>query len=371
MTAGPSATLVSPTAPPGTTPRGRRPASLFRRALGIALATAVIAPALALAAGTGAQAASSDSCEGGGFRLVNLTTGAEVARSTVDGIDRVVSAAALGARFGVRGRYISYDVRASDFAVLDYAFTGAANEEDITGGRRTPVYKSKVPDHRGRTLSSGISVSLEEEDLEIGRTGTGLSMKIQSKDCAQGGIFQMEPERGDGTATRITHTLATTGDKRNPFYFDNPRFRARVGQWLGADCTSVTTGPSSRFCVQVNTRTNIANDISPEFVARDSAQVAERVDQPACNTANPLRPSPQHCGKQSVWDVASGGRMGFVSGEDAVEVANPPTDCVSDCQAQNQVRGRLAVLGFPFPVPAGSRFTPNLSTVPPPPLTVF
>jgi len=70
-----------------------------------------------------------------------------------------------------------------------------------------------------------------------------------------------------------------------------------------------------------------------------------------------------------VWDVASGGRMGFVSGEDAVEVANPPTDCVSDCQAQNQVRGRLAVLGFPFPVPAGSRLVPRTSALPLPPLT--
>ena len=51
--------------------------------------------------------------------------------------------------------------------------------------------------------------------------------------------------------------------------------------------------------------------------------------------------------------------MGFVTGEDAVELANPPTDCVQNCQAQNQVRGRLAVLGFPFPAPAGSRLTPR------------
>lgn len=56
--------------------------------------------------------------------------------------------------------------------------------------------------------------------------------------------------------------------------------------------------------------------------------------------------------------------MGFVTGEDAVELANPPTDCVQDCQAQNQVRGRLAVLGFPFPVPAGSRLTPATSAGP-------
>lgn len=303
-----------------------------------------------------ATAASSDACAGGGFRLVNLTTGATVASSPTEG---TVSAAALGERFGVRGVYNQFDVRASDFAVLDYAFTGAANEEDMTGGRFTPVWASKVPDHRGATLTSGVEVSLDEEDLVIMRTGSAVSMKIQAKDCAQGGIFQMEPEREDGQTTRIVHTLAQSSEPgMTPFFFDNTNFRERVGQFLGADCTSVVTGPPSRFCVQVSTRTNIGNDVSSAFVARDSAQVAERVDQPQCNTATPLTPSVEHCGSQSIWDVASGGRMGFVTGEDAVEVANPPTDCVEDCQAQNQVRGRLAVLGFPFPVPAGSRLTP-------------
>lgn len=327
---------------------------------------------LVVAAGP-VRAASSDACEGGSFRLVNLSTGATVATSATGEVDRTIAASsfgAAGARFGVRGRYVSYDIRLSDFAVFNYAFTGAANPEDMTGGRRTPVYASKIPQHRGRVLSSGLAVELDEEDLVIRRSGTGLSMKIQSKDCAQGGIFQMEPERGDRTRTRIVHTLATSSTPGlTPFYFDNPRFRARVGQWLGSECTSITTGPPSRFCVQVSTRTNIANNLSPRFVARDSAQVAERVPQADCNTATPVRPSVRHCGGVSVWDVASGGRMGFVSGEDSVEVANPPTDCVEDCQAQNQVRGRLAVLGFPFPVPAGSRLTPRVSALPLPPLT--
>jgi len=47
--------------------------------------------------------------------------------------------------------------------------------------------------------------------------------------------------------------------------------------------------------------------------------------------------------------------MGFVTGEDSVEVAPAPSLCVENCQAQNRVRGRLAVLGFPFPVPADDR----------------
>ena len=264
-----------------------------------------------------------------------------------------IPAASLGDRFIVRGLHQEFSVRASDFAVFDHLFTGAANSERMVTAP-TVVWESKIPDHRGLTLTSAISVRLDRESVELGRTGTGLSMKLQGKDCAQGGIFQMEPERGDGTRTRIVHTLGGQS-----FYFDNPNFRARVGQFLGSGCTSVVTGPPSRFCVQVSTRTNITNGVSRKFVARDSAQVADRVPQAACNTAVPVTPSVRHCGGVSIWDVASGGRMGFVTGEDAVEVGNPPTDCVSDCQAQNQIRGRLTVLGHPFPVPAGSRLVPR------------
>ena len=148
-------------------------------------------------------------------------------------------------------------------------------------------------------------------------------MKIQAKDCAQGGVFQMEPRARRWAMTRIVHTLAQADDPAlAPFFFDNPNFRAVVGQFLGDDCTSVVTGPPSRFCVEGRERVNIANDFSPNFVARDSAQVAERVHQPACNTARPVTPSVEHCGRVSIWDVASGGRMGFVTGEDAVELAN-------------------------------------------------
>src|SRR3712207_2803080 len=176
----------------------------------------------------------------------------------------------------------------------------------------------------------------------------------------------MEPERGDGTRTRIVHTLGGQS-----FYFDNPNFRARVGQFLGSGCTNATTGPPGQFCVQVSPRVNIASDAAGarNLVARDSAQVATRIDQPDCDPAGRYVTDVDSCGRQSIWDVASGGRMGFVTGEDAVGVANPPTNCVSDCQARNQVRGRLAVLGHPFPVPAGSRLSPVESALLLSPLT--
>ena len=332
-----------------------------RRLLGLTLA--VLAPVVVsttAAVGT-AHAKGADECDGGGYTLVNLSTGAVIASAASGEVDASIPAASFGDRSGVRGRYNEFDVTMSDFAVLDYTFTGAPNPEDMTGGQRTPVFASKQPDHRGAVLSGPVVVELDEDGMNLERDGAAISMKIQAKDCAQGGIFQMEPERADGTTTRITHTLANPGGPLTPFYFDNPNFRARVGQFLGDDCVSVETGPPSRFCVQVSTRVNIANDASDDFVARDSAQVATRVTNPACNTATPVTPSVAHCGGVSVWDVASGGRMGFVTGEDAVEVANPPTNCTQNCQAQNRVRGRLAVLDFPFPVPAGSRLVPRIA----------
>jgi hypothetical protein len=346
-----------------------RTRGLARPRLAVALAALMVAPLVGSALPGVVQAAASAGCEGGGFKLVNLATGQVVAAGDTDRTIPAASFGAAGARFAVRGVYNGWDVGLADFAIFDYAFTGAPNPLDMTGGVRTPVWASKIPDHRGLTLTSGIQVQLSADDLVISRTGPGLTMTISAKDCAQGGVFQMEPQRGDGTRTRIVHTLASNAGSVTPFFFDNPNFRARVGQFLGSDCASIITGPPSKFCVQVTTRVNIANDFSPKFVARDSAQVATRISQADCNTATPVDPSVKHCGRVSVWDVASGGRMGFVTGGDAVEVANPPTVCVKQCQAQNRIKGGLVLLGFPFPVPAGSRLTPAVSALPLPPLT--
>lgn len=319
-------------------------------------AAAVICAALPLAAVLSpsvAQAASSKFCDGGSYTVLGKTgTKKDRFRGTV---------AAPAGRFTVQGRYTQFTIDPATFAIYDYAFLGKANPGDMTGGRPTGVYASKVPDHRGLALTSAINLELREEDMVISRTGpNGLSMKIQAKDCAQGGIFQMEPERGDGTRTRIVHTVAASA-----FYYDNPNFRARLGQWLGSGCTSEATGPAGQFCVRVSPRVNIGSTTAPRLVLRDSAQVATRIPQASCgpdftNTLG-LSETKDHCGATSIWDVASGGRMGMVTGEDSTEVANPPTTCTEDCQAGNQVNGRLAVLGFPSPVPAGSLLAPRTS----------
>lgn len=249
----------------------------------------------------------------------------------------------------IDGRYNKFFVVASTFGIRDYEFTGAPNPLDITGGVRTPVWAEKTPDHRGLVLTSAVSVSIDGPDLVIKRSGTGdLDMKIQSKDCAQGGIFQMEPERGDHDTTLFTHILAESA-----FYFDNPNFRAREGDVV----------PFKDTTIVVPSRVNIASDVSRKFVARDSAQVAERRDEGDCPNEITTRTGEidvvNHCGGVTRWDVASGGRMGFVTGEDSVEVGPPPTECVRRCQAQNRVRGRAVVLGFPSPVAADARLEPR------------
>jgi hypothetical protein len=307
----------------------------WRAAAAVLLLT--IAAAVVLAGRSSAAAAAG--CEGGGFSLVGLSGDQTT----------TVPAAGLPATFLVKGRYVEFTVDSASFGIRNYTFTGAPNALDLTGGHRTVVFASKSPDNRGLVLTGAVSVALSGEGLVISRTGPGLSMKIQASDCATGGIFQMEPGRGDGTSTRITNTLAD-----GIFFFDNPNFRAREGDVVPFKDTTVT----------VAARINFASDLSPKLVGRDSPQVATRVLQGCVNTVPaPRKPggtaTVDHCGGVSVWDVASGGRVGGVFGGDATEVAPPATVCTHQCQAQDRVRGQSVVLGFPFPVPAASRLQPR------------
>jgi hypothetical protein len=63
-------------------------------------------------------------------------------------------------------------------------------------------------------------------------------------------------------------------------------------------------------------------------VAEASAQVAERLSRTETT---------------SVWEIASGGRMGLRHREDAVEPSAGSSVCVQDSQAQDRVRGSLPV----------------------------
>jgi hypothetical protein len=299
-----------------------------------------------------AFAASSAGCVGGGFSLLGLSGDQRT----------IVVASKVDPSFLVKGKYVEFTVDSNTFGVRDWTLTGVPNELDITGGQRTVVFEAKIPDHRGLTLTSDVSVRSSGESLVISRTGDGLSMKIQVKDCANGGVFQMEPVRADATPTVFTHVL---GD--GVFYFDNPNVRDRLGERipcsgiLGDGTPVVCSGANPDGTVTVTARVNFANDFSDKFVGRDSPQVATQIVTDCANTIpNPFHPgSVNHCGGVSQWSVASGGRMGQVMGEDATEIAPKATVCTSNCTAQDRVQGKAVVVGFPFPVPAAVRLYPR------------
>jgi hypothetical protein len=286
-----------------------------------------------------AFAADSAGCEGGGFTVLGKS-GSQTAS---------IAPGSVASVFRVQGRYVQFDVDAATFGVLNYTMTGAPNALDITGGRATPVFESKMPDHRGLVLNSSVSVELSSSaDVVLTRTGPGVTMKIQAKDCANGGVFQMEVARADDTKTVFTHKLAESA-----FYFDNRNFRNREGDTVAYKDTTIKVGA----------RVNFGNDYSRKFVGRDSPQFADRIAEPACTNNIVTRTGAiskvLHCGGVSQWAVASGGRMGQVMGEDATEVAPPATVCTHQCQAQNRTRGGATVLGAPFPVAEADRLKPR------------
>jgi hypothetical protein len=311
----------------------------------------LMAISLTIMSGTSFAAASAG-CEGGGFMVLGYTGKQDI----------VIPAGSLGYSFLVRGKYVEFTVDSETFGVRNWTMTGAPNPLDITGGTWTPIFLSKIPDHRGLGLTSGVRLKMDKGSLVIEREGPGLSMKIQAKDCANGGIFQMEVERDDETATVFTHVLAD-----GIFYFDNPNVRDRLGERI--PCSGVLPSGALVACVGANAdgtvtvtqRTNFGNDVSNKFVGRDSSQLATRIAT-GCrnNIPNSLHPGTlNHCGGVSQWSVASGGRMGQVMGEDAVEIAPAATACSANCTAQNQVNGRAVVVGFPFPVPDEVRLRPR------------
>src|SRR5713101_9029829 len=96
-----------------------------------------------------AFAASSKGCVGGGFSLLGLS----------GDLKAIVRASQVGTTFLVKGKYVEFTVDADTFGVRDWTLTGAPNPLDITGGRRTVVFASKIPNHRGLALTGDISVT--------------------------------------------------------------------------------------------------------------------------------------------------------------------------------------------------------------------
>jgi hypothetical protein len=254
------------------------------RTAALAVLTTVAAIGGPLVATLPAHAATSSSCAGGAF---TVTSGGR-AFSKADS-----SRLPAGTLLNVRGRYIEFDFAPVTGNIYNYVYTGASNPESMTSGVRTPVFASKTVD-LGAVLTKDVEARPDGTDLTILARGGSAKVKIQAKDCATGGIFQQEVESETSARPVVfTHTLAP-----GMSYFVNPYAN----------------------------KVNFGN--GGVFRGKDSPQVATKLSQ---------------TGGVAVWSVASGGRMGGVLGEDAVELSAGATACVSDCQAQNQVRGSLPV----------------------------
>jgi hypothetical protein len=286
-------------------------------------AIATIATLMAVAAPF-AHAAKESGCSGGAFTLAASVNGGSI------------SAFSLPDTIAVTGKYVEFEVDTATLGIRNFTLTGASAPDRLTSIPLV-VFASKSPDLRGLKLTGNITVQNSGGTLNLIRQGAGITIKIQALDCGSGGIFQLEAERADGTATDFTHVVGPM-----VFYFNNPKF----GPPPPPLPLCPAGGPFTPSCtpVPITPRVNYGSDVAPSFVGRDSAQDATKISQ---------------TGGTAVWRVQSGGRMGAVLGEDAVEVAPPPSTCTSHCQAQDQGKGRYPVLGFPSPVPANSRILPR------------
>jgi len=288
-------------------------------------AISALALLTAAAAAPNALAAKEDGCVGGSFTIAAAINNAGN-----------ISASTLPETIAITGKFVEFDVDTATLGIRNFTLTGAAAPDSLTS-RPLVVFASKSPDLRGLKLTSDISVQNSGGTLNLIRQGAGITLKIQASDCASGGIFQLEAERADETPTDFTHVLGPMA-----FYFQNPNFGALAPKLP----LCPAGGPFTPSCtpVPITPRVNFASDVAPKFVGRDSAQDATKLSQ---------------TGGTSVWRVSSGGRMGAVLGEDSVEVAPPPSTCMSHCKAQDQGKGRFPVLGFPSPVPANDRILPR------------
>jgi hypothetical protein len=272
------------------------------------LVAAVVAGSLALSAGP--ASASGKTSAGGDYRVTIGSTTYDPA----PGKSVKVSGIVPTGRIAVRGVNNGFDIDVATLGVYDYTLTGVPDTQRMVT-TPTVVFASKVPTLTPAQLAGATIKSLEVKDdtLVVLFSTAGGKFKIQAKDGAQGGIFQMESEFG--APVEFTHTLGA-----GLFYFVN-QYTGKVNFGDGVD--PVTSGAGAHQML----------------LGKDSPQVATKTLQ---------------TGTVTKWLVQSGGRLGGVLGEDAIELSAGATNCTSQCQAQNQIRGSLPVPPLPTdPTPIG------------------
>ncbi len=270
-----------------------------RRATGAAAVLALGAVAAVALVGVSPANASGKTSTGGDYAVtVNGTT-----TNPAIGKDFKLKDVTVSGTIAVRGRHNGFDIRVADLGVYDYTLTGAPDTQRMVT-KPTVVFASKVPTLTAAQRSGTKLSSLEVRDdtlVAIFATGAG-KLKVQAKDGAQGGIFQMETEFAQPVT--FTHTLGA-----GLFYFTNP-YTGKVN--FGDGVAAVASGSGAHQML----------------LGKDSPQVATKTSQTATTTT---------------WTIQPGGRMGGVLGEDAVELSQGATNCTSQCQAQNQIRGSVPV----------------------------
>ncbi|PSK38060.1 hypothetical protein B9Z65_1251 [Elsinoe australis] len=201
----------------------------------------------------------------------------------------------------VRGKHVGYNIDCKNLGVYNYTLTGAPDAQRMVTSP-TIIFTSKIASLTPAQLSGS---SIKDVDLRddnfviIFSTGAG-KLKVQSKDGAQGGIFQMETEFANDV--EFTHTLGP-----DVFYFKNG-VTGKINFGDGKD--AVPSGPEAHNML----------------LGKDSPQVATKTYQD---------------GRVTKWIVKPGGRLGGVLGEDSTEASTGASNCTSDCQAQNQIKGSI------------------------------
>ena len=234
------------------------PSIIRPRALWLAgIAVAVTLVAIAVRPVT-ADAAASSFCNPNGFAL---TAGGK----TYQGAQKGRIPLAAGQKIQLDGTFADFTVDADTFRVENYRLTSS-----LTNGRTVQIFASKTPN--GTRLNGDVDFELRGDSLLLLRKGN-VKMKVQARDCEQGGVFQLEAD----SPITMTHKLGA-GDGTNPFVY--PAGQSGTGRLCFTD------------------RTSVNGYDSPQFATRTGYD-------PATGT--------------SQWSVAAGGRLGMVLGEDAVQ----------------------------------------------------
>jgi hypothetical protein len=258
-------------------------------------------------------ASAKTSIGGGDFAV---TVGARTYNPAAGNSLKLENLAASGT-IAVRGRNVGFDIDSSTLGVYNYTLTGAPDAQRMVTSP-TVIFASKVPtlsaaQRAGATIKQ---LEIKDDTLTVIFTTSLGKYKIQAKDGAQGGIFQMETEFA--APIEFVHTLGS-----GIFYFTNS-FTGKINFGNGTGAVTATQS---------------ATGYHQMLLGKDSPQVATKTFQ---------------SGTVTKWIVQPGGRLGGVLGEDAIELSQGATNCTSDCQAQNQIHGSLPVPPNPVdPTPIG------------------